>query len=115
MTDRNRKAQEFHQGAKRAGEAIRHADKVRRKNVIARRLAETFGGTDSKASHRLGRALGMDPAKAYEILNGNIPGEWLHLEVLAEEEGVDLNYLLTGRSAPHLERGETTSGGWDRP
>lgn len=68
---------------------------------VGRRLQEIRGSRDQRTFAEAVDSVQQTISK-YE--RGEVPRSWLFLARLAEEEGIDLNFLLTGRRG---ERGST--------
>lgn len=77
------------------------------RNQVGERLLEIRGQRDQRAFAETVESVQQTISK-YE--RGEIPRSWLFLARLRTEEGVDLNYLLTGRRM-RSESGAPRNGG----
>lgn len=81
-----------------------------RKNSVGERLQEIRGSRDQRTFADAVDSVQQTISK-YE--RGEIPRSWLFLARLAEEEGIDLNVLLTGRRSSDETDEESSNGNGD--
>jgi transcriptional regulator with XRE-family HTH domain len=74
---------------------------------IGRRLQQTRSTRDQRT---FAEAVGSVQQTISKYERGEIPRSWLFLSRLAEQENVDLNWLLAGFAAPSESEGPETNG-----